>query len=144
MSVCIMWVHRVVLQTSFGSKTDRPSHRCPAVTLKSCANDRLSSQLCEDLLGQNKGFKGEQIRCSLWHVWCCMYRKPFTINQHHWIQLVYSKGYILVQKSYRLQYNRSACRTDMLHAQLETCNYRLNPGLSIQSHFWSSTTATAL
>ena len=52
----------------------------------------------------------------------CIRWKPFTINQHHWIQLVYSKGYNLVQKSYRFQYDRSACRTaahDMLHAQLE-------------------------
>ena len=35
-----------------------------------------------------------------------------------------------------IQHNRSACRTaahDMLHAQLETCNHHLNPGLSIQS-----------
>ena len=43
---------------------------------------------------------------------------------------------IIVQKSYSFQHNRSACRTtahDMLRAQLETCNYHLNPGLSIQS-----------
>ena len=45
------------------------------------------------------------------------------------------------------QYGRSACRTaahDMLHAQLSTCNRHLNPGLSIQSLFWSSSMATAL
>ena len=43
---------------------------------------------------------------------------------------------IIVQKSYSFQHNRSACRTaahDTLRAQLETCNYHLNPGLSIQS-----------
>ena len=43
---------------------------------------------------------------------------------------------IIVQKSYSSQHNRSACRTaahDMLRAQLATCNYPLNPGLSIQS-----------
>ena len=43
---------------------------------------------------------------------------------------------IIVQKSYSFQHNRSACRTaahDMLRARLATCNYHLNPGLSIQS-----------
>ena len=40
-SLCYVGTSSVVLQTRFGSKTDRPSHRSPAVTLKTCADDRL-------------------------------------------------------------------------------------------------------
>ena len=40
-SLCHVGNTSIVLQTAFGSKTDRPSHRAPPVKLKQCVEESL-------------------------------------------------------------------------------------------------------